>query len=214
MVVQFLRNFGKVLGFDVSVDVPSLSVLQEGLLNIGDSMGEVQDLLVRLVSAAVCDPGLLTGYKVKKIINKICSKHSVFMNAFFIMHLWHPSAFRFSFLILLFGVTVLMLLKDCLCPVSLPRSCIFLGIFSTHPHFYLDLLEGSITSAATSFMPPPPPISSPFHSYPSVIFSVNLAVSFSKVCCLHQNCDVFMILFLRYHTFLSQHSSFLLQNVT
>ncbi|KFV18136.1 Bromodomain adjacent to zinc finger domain protein 2B, partial [Tauraco erythrolophus] len=70
MVVQFLRNFGKVLGFDVNVDVPSLSVLQEGLLNIGDSMGEVQDLLVKLVSAAVCDPGLLTGYKAKTILGE------------------------------------------------------------------------------------------------------------------------------------------------
>ncbi|XP_062493873.1 bromodomain adjacent to zinc finger domain protein 2B isoform X14 [Pezoporus occidentalis] len=70
MVVQFLRNFGKVLGFDVNVDVPSLSVLQEGLLNIGDSMGEVQDLLVKLVSAAVCDPGLITGYKAKTILGE------------------------------------------------------------------------------------------------------------------------------------------------
>ncbi|XP_053116485.1 bromodomain adjacent to zinc finger domain protein 2B isoform X15 [Hemicordylus capensis] len=68
MVVQFLRNFGKVLGFDVNLDVPSLSVLQEGLLNIGDSMGEVQDLLVRLLSAAICDPGLITGYKAKTIL--------------------------------------------------------------------------------------------------------------------------------------------------
>ncbi|XP_015267019.1 PREDICTED: bromodomain adjacent to zinc finger domain protein 2B [Gekko japonicus] len=68
MVVQFLRNFGKVLGFDVNLDVPSLSVLQEGLLNIGDSMGEVQDLLVRLLSAAICDPGLVTGYKAKTIL--------------------------------------------------------------------------------------------------------------------------------------------------
>lgn len=66
MVVQFLRNFGKVLGFDVNIDVPNLSVLQKGLLNIGDSMGEVQDLLVRLLSAAVCDPGLISGYKVNK----------------------------------------------------------------------------------------------------------------------------------------------------
>ncbi|XP_014746107.1 PREDICTED: bromodomain adjacent to zinc finger domain protein 2B isoform X10 [Sturnus vulgaris] len=70
MVVQFLRNFGKVLGFDVTVDVPSLSVLQEGLLNVGDSMGEVQDLLVKLVSAAVCDPGLGTGYKAKTILGE------------------------------------------------------------------------------------------------------------------------------------------------
>nr|XP_015214187.1 PREDICTED: bromodomain adjacent to zinc finger domain protein 2B isoform X4 [Lepisosteus oculatus]XP_015214188.1 PREDICTED: bromodomain adjacent to zinc finger domain protein 2B isoform X4 [Lepisosteus oculatus]XP_015214189.1 PREDICTED: bromodomain adjacent to zinc finger domain protein 2B isoform X4 [Lepisosteus oculatus]XP_015214190.1 PREDICTED: bromodomain adjacent to zinc finger domain protein 2B isoform X4 [Lepisosteus oculatus] len=65
MVVQFLRNFGKVLGFDISVDVPSLSVLQEGLLNVGDSMGEVQDLLVRLLSAVVCDPGLPPGHRAK-----------------------------------------------------------------------------------------------------------------------------------------------------
>ncbi|NWU97113.1 BAZ2B protein, partial [Upupa epops] len=70
MVVQFLRNFGKVLGFDVNVDVPSLSVLQEGLLNVGDSMGEVQDLLVKLVSAAVCDPGLVTGCKAKTILGE------------------------------------------------------------------------------------------------------------------------------------------------
>ncbi|KFO22425.1 Bromodomain adjacent to zinc finger domain protein 2B [Fukomys damarensis] len=70
MVVQFLQNFGKVLGFDVNVDVPNLSVLQEGLLNIGDSMGEVQDLLVRLLSAAVCDPGLITGYKAKTALGE------------------------------------------------------------------------------------------------------------------------------------------------
>ncbi|XP_072468207.1 bromodomain adjacent to zinc finger domain protein 2B isoform X31 [Notamacropus eugenii] len=70
MVVQFLRNFGKVLGFDVNLDVPNLSVLQEGLLNIGDSMGEVQDLLVRLLSAAVCDPGLITGYKAKTTLGE------------------------------------------------------------------------------------------------------------------------------------------------
>nr|XP_048725490.1 bromodomain adjacent to zinc finger domain protein 2B isoform X20 [Caretta caretta] len=70
MVVQFLRNFGKVLGFDVNMDVPNLSILQEGLLNIGDSMGEVQDLLVRLLSAAVCDPGLITGYKAKTTLGE------------------------------------------------------------------------------------------------------------------------------------------------
>ncbi|XP_047909973.1 bromodomain adjacent to zinc finger domain protein 2B isoform X13 [Anser cygnoides] len=70
MVVQFLRNFGKVLGFDVNTEVPSLSILQEGLLNIGDSMGEIQDLLVKLVSAAVCDPGLVTGYKAKTILGE------------------------------------------------------------------------------------------------------------------------------------------------
>lgn len=64
MVMQFLRSFGKVLGFDVAMDVPSLGVLQEGLLNVGDSMGAVQDLLVRMVSAVVCDPGLPPGHRV------------------------------------------------------------------------------------------------------------------------------------------------------
>uniref|UniRef100_A0A3B3RFA1 Bromodomain adjacent to zinc finger domain 2B n=1 Tax=Paramormyrops kingsleyae TaxID=1676925 RepID=A0A3B3RFA1_9TELE len=65
MVMQFLRSFGKVLGFDVAMDVPSLGVLQEGLLNVGDSMGAVQDLLVRMVSAVVCDPGLPPGHRTK-----------------------------------------------------------------------------------------------------------------------------------------------------
>ncbi|XP_036401548.1 bromodomain adjacent to zinc finger domain protein 2B-like isoform X3 [Megalops cyprinoides] len=65
MVMQFLRSFGKVLGFDVSVDVPSLGVLQEGLLNVGESMGEVQDLLVRMLSAVVCDPGLPPVHRTK-----------------------------------------------------------------------------------------------------------------------------------------------------
>uniref|UniRef100_A0A8C9TG37 Bromodomain adjacent to zinc finger domain 2B n=1 Tax=Scleropages formosus TaxID=113540 RepID=A0A8C9TG37_SCLFO len=65
MVMQFLRSFGKVLGFDVSTDVPSLGVLQEGLLNVGESMGEVQDLLVRMLSAVVCDPGLPPGHRTK-----------------------------------------------------------------------------------------------------------------------------------------------------
>nr|XP_033802053.1 bromodomain adjacent to zinc finger domain protein 2B isoform X3 [Geotrypetes seraphini] len=70
MVVQFLRSFGKVLGFDVNIHVPNLSVLQEGLLNMGDSLGEVQDLLVRLLSAAVCDPGLPAGHKGKTALGE------------------------------------------------------------------------------------------------------------------------------------------------
>ncbi|KAG9349229.1 hypothetical protein JZ751_027672 [Albula glossodonta] len=45
MVMQFLRSFGKVLGFDVSTDVPTLGVLQEGLLNVGESMGETKTAL-------------------------------------------------------------------------------------------------------------------------------------------------------------------------
>lgn len=64
MLMQFLRGFGKVLGLDLNLDVPTLGMLQEGLLNVGDSMGHVQDLLVKLLSLAVCDPGLPPGQKV------------------------------------------------------------------------------------------------------------------------------------------------------
>lgn len=70
MVVQFLRNFGKVLDFDLHSDIPSLGVFQEGLLNMGESMGQVQDLLVRLLSAAVCDPGVPPGYKAKTALGE------------------------------------------------------------------------------------------------------------------------------------------------
>ncbi|XP_068101782.1 bromodomain adjacent to zinc finger domain protein 2B isoform X5 [Hyperolius riggenbachi] len=70
MVVQFLRNFGKVLDFDLHNDIPSLGVFQEGLLNMENSMGEVQDLLVRLLSAAVCDPGVPPGYKAKTALGE------------------------------------------------------------------------------------------------------------------------------------------------
>lgn len=56
--MEFLHSFGKVLGFDLTKDVPSLGVLQEGLLCQGDSLGKVQDLLVRLLKAALHDPGL------------------------------------------------------------------------------------------------------------------------------------------------------------
>ncbi|KAM3607451.1 uncharacterized protein V6R79_008004 [Siganus canaliculatus] len=65
MVLQFLRSFGKVLRLDVDLHTLNLSVLQEGLLNIGDSMRQVQDLLVSMVSAAVCDPGTPAGHKNK-----------------------------------------------------------------------------------------------------------------------------------------------------
>lgn len=73
MVVQFLHNFGKVLGFDLSVDVPTLNVLQEGLLNVSESMGEIQDLLVRLLRAAIHDPGLPPGYKVGHLFSLFSS---------------------------------------------------------------------------------------------------------------------------------------------
>lgn len=56
--MEFLQSYGKVLGFDPAKDVPSLCTLQEGLLGVGDSAGEVQDLLVRLLQAALYDPGL------------------------------------------------------------------------------------------------------------------------------------------------------------
>lgn len=56
--MEFLHSFGKVLGFDLTKDVPSLGVLQEGLLCQGDSLGKVQDLLVQLLKAALHDPGL------------------------------------------------------------------------------------------------------------------------------------------------------------
>ncbi|XP_040297850.1 bromodomain adjacent to zinc finger domain protein 2B isoform X4 [Bufo bufo] len=70
MVVQFLRNFGKVLDFDIHKDIPSLNIFQEGLLNMGESLGEVLDLLVRLLSAAVCDPGVPPGYKAKTALGE------------------------------------------------------------------------------------------------------------------------------------------------
>ncbi|XP_056268194.1 bromodomain adjacent to zinc finger domain protein 2B isoform X5 [Pseudoliparis swirei] len=68
MLMQFLRGFGKVLGLDLNLDVPTLGMLQEGLLNVGDSMGHVQDLLVKLLSLAVCDPGLPPGQKTKTML--------------------------------------------------------------------------------------------------------------------------------------------------
>ncbi|XP_041936036.1 bromodomain adjacent to zinc finger domain protein 2B isoform X4 [Alosa sapidissima] len=69
MVVQFLRAFGRVLGMETG-EVPTLGVLQEGLLNLGNSMGRVQDLLVRLLSAAISDPGLPPGHKSKTILGE------------------------------------------------------------------------------------------------------------------------------------------------
>lgn len=65
MVLQFLRSFGKVLRLDINPNMLNLSDLQEGLLNTGDSLGKVQDLLVSMLSAAVCDPGIPAGHKVR-----------------------------------------------------------------------------------------------------------------------------------------------------
>ncbi|XP_051688764.1 bromodomain adjacent to zinc finger domain protein 2A isoform X2 [Oryctolagus cuniculus] len=73
-IVEFLHSFGKVLGFDPTKDVPSLGVLQEGLLCQGDSLGEVQDLLVRLLKAALCDPGLPAYCQSLKILGEKVSE--------------------------------------------------------------------------------------------------------------------------------------------
>lgn len=80
-VVEFLQSYGKVLGFDPSRDVPSLSTLQEGLLGVGGSAGAVQDLLVRLLQAALYDPGLPPYCQVLPLLCVPClvsvSLHSV-----------------------------------------------------------------------------------------------------------------------------------------
>lgn len=70
-IVEFLHSFGKVLGFDPAKDVPSLGVLQEGLLCQGDSLGEVQDLLVRLLKAALYDPGLPSYCQVRSFPRQV-----------------------------------------------------------------------------------------------------------------------------------------------
>ncbi|XP_074082457.1 bromodomain adjacent to zinc finger domain protein 2A isoform X2 [Macrotis lagotis] len=73
-IVEFLHSFGKVLGLDPAKDVPSLGVLQEGLLCQGEALGEVQDLLVRLLRAALCDPGLPTYCQSLKILGEKVSE--------------------------------------------------------------------------------------------------------------------------------------------
>uniref|UniRef100_H3BH80 Bromodomain adjacent to zinc finger domain 2A n=1 Tax=Latimeria chalumnae TaxID=7897 RepID=H3BH80_LATCH len=73
-IVEFLHSYGKVLGFDVSRGVPNLCTLQEGLLNVGDSLGEVQDLLVRLLQAALRDPGLPSHYQSVKVLGEKVSE--------------------------------------------------------------------------------------------------------------------------------------------
>uniref|UniRef100_A0A8C7FWS0 Bromodomain adjacent to zinc finger domain, 2A n=1 Tax=Oncorhynchus kisutch TaxID=8019 RepID=A0A8C7FWS0_ONCKI len=69
-VVEFLHSYGKVLGLHIPMDVPSLSILQESLLGLGDSQGEVQDLLIKLVEAALHDPGLPPYYQSVKILGE------------------------------------------------------------------------------------------------------------------------------------------------
>ncbi|XP_072541840.1 bromodomain adjacent to zinc finger domain protein 2B isoform X3 [Salminus brasiliensis] len=74
MVIQFLRCFGKVLGLDSNAELPTLNMLQAGLLNLGPSTAQLQNLLVRLLSAAVCDPGLPPGHRAKTALGEhLCS---------------------------------------------------------------------------------------------------------------------------------------------
>lgn len=68
MLLQFLHSFGKVLGLDSNPDTLTIGDLQEGLLNLGNGMEKVQDLLVSMLSAAVCDPGVPAGHKVSVIV--------------------------------------------------------------------------------------------------------------------------------------------------
>lgn len=65
MMLQFLRSFGHVLGMDPAADVLGLGPLQEGLLNVGPASQLLQDLLVRMLTAAVADPGLPPGHRVR-----------------------------------------------------------------------------------------------------------------------------------------------------
>nr|XP_057908122.1 bromodomain adjacent to zinc finger domain protein 2A isoform X2 [Doryrhamphus excisus]XP_057908123.1 bromodomain adjacent to zinc finger domain protein 2A isoform X2 [Doryrhamphus excisus]XP_057908124.1 bromodomain adjacent to zinc finger domain protein 2A isoform X2 [Doryrhamphus excisus] len=67
-VVEFLHGYGKLIGLNVPKDIPSLATLQEGLLGLGESQGEVQDLLIKLMGAALHDPGLPSYYQSVKIL--------------------------------------------------------------------------------------------------------------------------------------------------
>uniref|UniRef100_A0A674JPH2 Bromodomain adjacent to zinc finger domain 2A n=1 Tax=Terrapene triunguis TaxID=2587831 RepID=A0A674JPH2_9SAUR len=76
-IVEFLHSYGRVLGFEVPRDVPSLCTLQEGLFGVDDSLGEVQDLLVRLLRAALYDPGLPSYCQSLKILGEKVSEISL-----------------------------------------------------------------------------------------------------------------------------------------
>ncbi|XP_060732641.1 bromodomain adjacent to zinc finger domain protein 2B isoform X3 [Tachysurus vachellii] len=70
MVMQFLRCFGKVLRLDRSIKLPTLHMLQAGLLNLSPSAAQMQDLLIGLLSTAVCDPGFPPGSMVKTALGE------------------------------------------------------------------------------------------------------------------------------------------------
>ncbi|TRY60865.1 hypothetical protein DNTS_035134 [Danionella cerebrum] len=69
-VVEFLHGYGKILGLQVPKDIPSLSTLQEGLLGMEKSQAELLDLLIKLVEAALHDPGLPSYYQSVKILGE------------------------------------------------------------------------------------------------------------------------------------------------
>ncbi|KAG9491545.1 hypothetical protein GDO78_000190 [Eleutherodactylus coqui] len=75
--VEFLQTYGKVFGLDETKDVPSLFTLQEGLFNMGDSLGEIQDLLVKLLRVALFDPGLPAYCQSLKILGEKVSELSL-----------------------------------------------------------------------------------------------------------------------------------------
>ncbi|XP_018417525.1 PREDICTED: bromodomain adjacent to zinc finger domain protein 2A [Nanorana parkeri] len=70
MIVEFLFAYGKVFGLNDAKDIPSLYTLQEGLFNVGDSQREVQDLLLKLLRAALFDPGLPSYCQSLKILGE------------------------------------------------------------------------------------------------------------------------------------------------
>ncbi|KAM3933596.1 bromodomain adjacent to zinc finger domain protein 2A isoform 1-T2 [Leptodactylus fuscus] len=74
MTVEFLQSYGKVFGLDETKEVPSLFTLQEGLFNVGDSLWEVQDLLVKLLKVALFDPGLPSYCQSLKILGEKVSE--------------------------------------------------------------------------------------------------------------------------------------------
>ncbi|KAI5621075.1 bromodomain adjacent to zinc finger domain protein 2B-like isoform X2, partial [Silurus asotus] len=70
MVMQFMRSFGKVLHLDHSTKLHTLHMLQSGLLNVSPSVAQLQDLLIGLLSAAVCDPGFPPGSMAKTALGE------------------------------------------------------------------------------------------------------------------------------------------------
>ncbi|XP_066542422.1 bromodomain adjacent to zinc finger domain protein 2B isoform X2 [Hoplias malabaricus] len=76
MVMQFLRCFGRVLGLDSS-ELPTLHMLQAGLLNLDPSAAQLQNLLVHLLSSAVCDPGLPPGHRAKTALGEHLSSVAI-----------------------------------------------------------------------------------------------------------------------------------------